>query len=313
VTSPPYWGLRDYGAEGQIGLEATPDEYVAELVRVFREVRRVLRADGTLWLNLGDTYSSQGGAKQAGQYEGMRVADADWQRARPPMQGLAPKNLIGIPWHVAFALQADGWILRSDIIWAKPNPMPESVGDRPTKAHEYLFLLSKSPLYYYNTDAIREPYETADRRGPRRPYASGSASSYQNGQHIPMLGPQAGLPLHPLGRNKRSVWTVVSAPYTGAHFAVFPPALIEPCILAGTPAKCCAICGAPWRTTEPGCEHESGKFRPALVLDPFFGSGTVGEVAEKHGRCWLGFDINADYKRLQDARTAQRSLPGVAT
>ena len=309
VTSPPYFGLRDYGVEGQIGLEPTPDEYVAKLVAVFREVRRVLRDDGTLWLNLGDSYSGGGnyrgvsseetltskqssnrGARGLSQLLGAKNTrtfrpgawkkgeiDERGQRNRDGVggvDGLPAKNLIGIPWRVAFALQADGWYLRQDIIWHKPNPMPESVRDRCTKAHEYIFLLSKSAKYCYDAAAIAEPSTTND---PRRPYTSNGAkeldgrSEWQSGER------REGEDFSK--RNKRSVWTVPPRPYKGAHFATFPPALIEPCILAGAPVG-------------------------GVVLDPFMGSGTTLAVAVKHKRIGLGIELNPTYCDLARARLA---------
>jgi DNA modification methylase len=241
VTSPPYFGLRDYGHGGQIGLEPSPDEFVAALVGVFREVRWVLRDDGTVWLNLGDSYAGGGrGGGTPGSLEGGSATQIASGLGPRPLAGMKPKDLLGIPWLVAFALRADGWYLRSDIIWSKPNPMPESVTDRPTKAHEYVFLLSKGPRYFYDADAIREPAQdwgTRDRSGP---LYDGS------------VGPQNGhtglrdLNHAEAGRNKRSVWTVATQPYPGAHFATFPPKLIEPCILAGCPERACSECGAPW-------------------------------------------------------------------
>jgi DNA modification methylase len=299
VTSPPYFGLRDYGHEGQIGLEPTPDEYVAKLVEVFREVRRVLRDDGTLWLNLGDSYAgswgSQGRQGNTGQMAGRSVADvrerSKIQAARieagaypskkartgsiPDGSGLKPKDLIGIPWRVAFALQADGWYLRQDIIWAKPNPMPESVRDRCTKSHEYLFLLSKSERYYFDAEAIKEP--SLEPRGPGR-----GLPGEREGDNSNVRGS-----LHEIGprdfRNRRSVWTVATRPYKGAHFATYPPELVEPCVLAGSP--------------------EGG-----VVLDPFFGSGTTGQVAEKLGRAWVGVEVNPSYVPLQRERLQQMGL-----
>lgn len=239
VTSPPYWGLRDYGVDGQLGLEPTPEEYVANLVAVFREVKRVLRDDGTLWLNLGDSYAGStmsGGGKSSStlggthheEREGARFASAP--RLTP---GLKPKDLVGIPWAVAFALRADGWYLRSDIIWAKPNPMPESVRDRPTKAHEYLFLLSKGRRYFYDADAIREE---AIRAGETVTLGSKSLSVGQatGMNRKPSGNGKAESVVVASGRNKRSVWTVATQPFRGAHFATFPPKLIEPCILAGS-------------------------------------------------------------------------------
>jgi DNA modification methylase len=252
VTSPPYWGLRDYGVDRQLGLEQSPHEYVANMVEVFRGVRRALREDGTLWLNLGDSY--------------------------------ADKSLVGIPWMVAFALREDGWFLRSDIIWAKPNPMPESVTDRPTKAHEYVFLLSKSQRYYYDEKAIREDAVCTPRPETSRNDGGALGENLRSsGLAVGHKGGSLGFNRPELGRNKRSVWTVATQPFDGAHFATMPPALADPCVLAGS------------RVGD-------------VVLDPFFGSGTTGMVAEKHGRKWIGFDLNPSYKRLQDERTAQRSL-----
>jgi len=280
VTSPPYWGLRDYGHDGQIGLEETPDEYVARLVEVFREVRRTLRDDGTLWLNLGDSYA--GGAAASGGVQRLGPSgDLDNQRndvsLRKVGDGLKPKDLVGIPWAVAFALRADGWYLRSDIIWHKPNPMPHSVKDRPTSSHEYVFLLSKSARYYYDHEAIKEP-SVCDRP---------SGKGYARPERISIGGrgqSEAWSPDESGGmRNKRSVWTVTTKPYSGAHFACYPPELITPCILAGCP--------------------EGG-----IVLDPFFGSGTTGQVAEALGRYWFGIELNPDYAPLIEERNAQPSL-----
>lgn len=269
VTSPPYWGLRDYGVAGQLGLERTPDEYVERMVAVFREVRRVLRDDGTLWLNLGDSYARTQETNvpqtknrpvsfpvhcKAGSSDGA-VGRGDRPGTRATANGLKPKDLVGIPWRVAFALQADGWYLRSDIIWSKPNPMPESVTDRPTKAHEYLFLLTKRATYHYDADAIAEPttvdYGTADAYRAR----IGSSSGYHDGNSDPKGGgfrgaggfQAKGMTNPPTTRNARSVWSVATQPYSGAHFATFPPKLIEPCILAGTSPQACEQCGAPWR------------------------------------------------------------------
>lgn len=288
VTSPPYYGLRDYGHDGQIGLEKTPDEYIAALVDVFRGVRRALRDDGTLWVNIGDCYAStpSGGTGVSGStLSGSTSSQTEFRKStkhrRVPF-GLKHKDLIGVPWLLAFALRADGWYLRQDIIWHKPNPMPESVRDRPTKAHEYLFLLSKIESYFYDADAIAEP---ATWRGQKRNKTEPMPTAMPGAPSHVGLRSRDNDP-HP-DRNKRSVWTVVSQPYSGAHFATFPPKLIEPCILAGS------------RTGD-------------IVLDPFFGSGTTGAVAEKHGRRWIGFDINPEYARLQAERTAQRTLRGVS-
>lgn len=257
------WGLRDYGVEGQLGLEKTPEEYVAKMVEIFREVRRVLRKDGTLWLNLGDSYVSQpagnktpsgfqqkSNASKSGALVQHRTSNS--YGYNKDFEGLKPKDLCGIPWRVAFALQADGWYLRSDIIWAKPNPMPESVRDRPTKAHEYLFLLTKSKSYYYDQDAIREEYTEPINRwgGDKLKQETAKHSKYLEMQNISESSAlRAGRPMRPngAGRNKRTVWTIATQPYPEAHFATFPTKLVEPCILAGTSEKgCCPECGTPW-------------------------------------------------------------------
>lgn len=240
VTSPPYWGLRDYGIAGQIGAEPSLTDYLHHLVLVFREVRRVLADDGTLWINIGDSYTSGGRTWRAPDRKNPARA-MTYRPDTPP--GLKPKDLIGVPWRLAFALQDDGWYLRADVIWNKPNAQPESVRDRPTQAHEYLFLLSRSERYHYDVDAMREP-------------AVGG-----------------GL------RRRRSVWSVPTEPYAGAHFAVFPPALVEPCILGGT---------------APG----------DLVLDPFFGSGAVGEACVRTGRRCLGIELKPEYAALAQQRLA---------
>lgn len=290
VTSPPYFGLRDYGHDAQIGLEPTVEEYVANMVGVFRLVRDLLADDGTLWLNLGDSYASHDpGGYREGEFlnPGGRQSDAaTGQRNRAGVyrpDGLKRKDLIGIPWRVAFALQADGWYLRSDIIWAKPNPMPESVTDRPTKAHEYLFLLTKRPTYYYDAAAIAEA-------------ATFAGKVVTLGEKSLSRGQATGANVTPSGngaadavtvadtRNRRTVWTIPTTPYAGAHFATFPPALIEPCILAGS---------------------REGD----VVFDPFLGSGTTGEVATRLGRRWLGCELNEAYRPLIEARTAQMGLP----
>lgn len=284
VTSPPYFALRDYGVEGQIGIEATPEEFIDRLVGVFREVRRVLRDDGTLWLNLGDSYNAYNAnrGKSSGPNKNhlgrMPVADRGLT-----VPDLKQKDLIGIPWRVALALQADGWYLRQDIIWHKPNPMPESVSDRCTKAHEYVFLLTKSPRYYYDSDAIREPYAektytTFGCKGSGYGDETGLIKSKNWHETIEERKP------HESGKaNKRSVWTVSNVSYPGAHFATFPPDLIRPCILAGAPVG-------------------------GLVLDPFGGSGTTGEVAEMEGRHSILIEINPEYCELIRRRTAQRGL-----
>ena len=252
VTSPPYWGLRDYGVEGQIGLEPTPEEHVEKMVEVFREVRRVLRDDGTLWLNYGDCYAATGksGGGKRGEQWAQYGADHVGPRGgkwRPAPAGLKPKDLVGMPWRIAFALQADGWYLRSDIIWSKPNPMPESVTDRPTKSHEYVFLLSKRPRYFYDADAIREAHKEPNRGNGERDRVNyntggiigrGRVGEYEEGVRL----------YNPAGRNRRTVWEIPTQPMPEAHFATFPEALVEPCIKAGTSARgACPECGAPWR------------------------------------------------------------------
>jgi DNA modification methylase len=267
VTSPPYFGLRDYGVDGQIGLEETLEAYVQQIVQVFREVRRVLRDDGTLWLNLGDSYSAGGrggGGKQDTNKGSINLGA--WKVA-----GYGQKQLLGVPWKVAFSLQADGWILRQDIIWHKPNPMPESVTDRCTKAHEYIFLLSKSHRYYFDSEAIKEPskYPNDDRK----------TRSAISGKRMPtklVAGVRPGSQTYPF-RNRRSVWTVTTKPFKGAHFATFPSDLIEPCILAGAPVA-------------------------GLVLDPFLGSGTTAMVAKKLGRSYVGIELNSEYLKLAHDR-----------
>ncbi len=284
VTSPPYWGLRDYGCDGQMGLESSPDEYVSKMVEVFHEVKRVLRKDGTLWLNLGDSYASSGGIAQPhrdgsggiGKIRGTRgtqgysAAGGGFTKPSAINSGLKPKDLVGIPWRVAFALQADGWWLRSDIIWAKGNPMPESVTDRPTKAHEYIFLLSKSPTYYYDYEAIKEPAVSEGHRVSRDPNSHANTSHPGTAKKQDLVGNRRYTGFNARWKNKRSVWTVPTRPFPEAHFATFPPKLIVPCILAGCP--------------------EGG-----LVLDPFAGAGTTLFVAEQLGRNSIGIELNPDY------------------
>lgn len=283
VTSPPYFGLRDYGNDEQIGLEETPEAFVESMVNVFREVKRVLADDGTLWLNLGDSYASgikgqnnngEGASSlTSGARPHIRVAynDGRGRTGRHVECGLPDKNLIGIPWRVALALQADGWYLRQDIIWSKPNPMPESVTDRCTKAHEYIFLLSKKPKYFYDAESVKEDaVKTYD------PSKNGSVGSNKlkdgNQQSGTGTGKGDGT------RNKRSVWEVSTQPYSGAHFATFPPDLIKPCILAGCPTG-------------------------GTVLDPFGGSGTTGMVALELGRSAELIELNPDYVDIINERT----------
>jgi len=277
VTSPPYWGLRDYGVEGQLGLERTPGEYVERMVGVFREVRRVLRDDGTLWLNLGDSYTSTTASGGQNCFSSSTLTNGKGMRdpKRTLTNGLKPKDLVGIPWRVAFALQADGWYLRQDIIWHKPNPMPESVRDRCTKAHEYIFLLSKQARYYYDNDAIAEESIHA---GEVRDYTRNPNQKNNNVDPVLMrTRPKGRVMIVTDTRNRRSVWSVATQPFSEAHFAVFPPKLIEPCILAGCP--------------------EGG-----TVLDPFCGSGTTGMVALRHGRRFIGIELNAEYVDMAHRR-----------
>lgn len=279
VTSPPYFGLRDYGVDGQIGLEDTPDAFVAQMVEVFREVRRVLRDDGTLWLNLGDSYASStkgsGGAGKSTLGPNKDLQNIDFQKmdSRKFSCDVPDKNLLGIPWRVAFALQADGWYLRQDIIWAKPNPMPESVRDRCTKAHEYLFLLSKGPRYHFDAEAIAED---AAKGAAGSSFDHGKTALHQLGRAG--SGPRADAET----RNRRSVWTVATQPFKEAHFATYPPELIEPCILAGCPVG-------------------------GTVLDPFGGAGTTGLVADRLQRNAVLIELNPAY-----AEIAQRRLQGDA-
>jgi DNA modification methylase len=272
VTSPPYFGLRDYGMPGQIGLEPTPAAFVETMVEVFRDVRRVLRKDGTLWLNIGDSYAANR-SYQVSQSKHQAHDFGKSNAARVPC-GLKPKDLIGIPWRVAFALQADGWYLRQDIIWHKPNPMPESVTDRCTKAHEYIFLLTKSERYAYDAEAIKE---AAIHEG-RIVKATGSdAKNAQKGEHGRTAAGFTSKDTLVTDRNRRSVWTVATQPFSGAHFATFPPALIEPCIKAG-----CPIGGT--------------------VLDPFGGAGTTGLVADRLGIDAVLIEMNPEYARMAERR-----------
>lgn len=283
VTSPPYFGLRDYGMDGQIGLEATPAEFVSAMVNVFREVRRVLRDDGTLWLNLGDSYASSikgsGGLGKSTLGPNRDLQNIQFQKMEPRSFecGVPSKNLIGIPWRVAFALQDDGWYLRQDIIWHKPNPMPESVRDRCTKSHEYIFMLSKSPKYYFDSDAIREPSVDAEKSAARYKSAFGGKKNEALLQTDQVHTRPIGMREFDGMRNKRSVWTVTTKPFRGAHFATFPPDLIEPCILAGS---------------------REGD----IVLDPFGGSGTTAGVALKHGRKAILCELNPEYGSLVEDR-----------
>ena len=276
VTSPPYYGLRDYGHDGQIGLEETPEAFVQKMVEVFSEVKRVLRDDGTLWLNLGDSYSGsgKGPAGNLGATHNERHLEHKHSAIVP--EGLKPKDLIGIPWRIAFAMQADGWYLRQDIIWHKPNPMPESVTDRCTKAHEYIFLLSKSARYYYDAEAIKEPSANSSiarlsQSNLESQVGSARVPGKTNGNMKAVGGEM---------RNPRSVWTVNTQPYKGAHFATFPSNLIRPCILAGCP-------------------------KGGIVLDPFGGSGTTAAVAMEEGRGAILCELNPEYIPLINKRLSE--------
>lgn len=280
ITSPPYFGLRDYGVDGQIGLEETPQAYVYKMVEVFRCVRDLLADDGTLWLNLGDSYASyrDGKAKPdttRGNSIGTLVPKGLASNRKSSTfinSGIKHKDLIGIPWRVALALQADGWYLRQDIIWAKPNPMPESVMDRCTKSHEYIFLMSKNPQYYFDNEAIKEPTKSESRiaRFGGNKYGDSDDPKHASGNDYIYTGT----------RNKRSVWTQCTKPYKGAHFATFPTQLIEPCVLAGS------------RIND-------------IVFDPFMGSGTTAEVAIMNDRQYLGCELNPEYQKLQNERIAK--------
>tara|TARA_Y100001937_G_scaffold125367_1_gene192029 strand:- start:53 stop:958 length:906 start_codon:yes stop_codon:yes gene_type:complete len=274
VTSPPYWGLRDYGIDEQLGLEETPDEYVDNMVKVFREVKRVLRNDGTLWLNLGDSYSGNcSRASNNGRASFGKKREGVFKKIG---KDLKTKDLVGIPWRVAFALQSDGWYLRQDIIWHKPNPMPESVQDRCTKSHEYIFLLSKSARYFYNAESIREPINLNN---------NGSIRSPKFGKDRPKNPREMNEVIYDKikGANKRSVWKINTKPYKDAHFAVFPEKLPELCIKAGSK-------------------------KGDIVLDPFFGSGTTGWVAQRLGRKWIGCELNKDYIKIAKKRFQQVEL-----
>lgn len=354
ITSPPYFGLRDYCVDGQIGLEPTPAHYVAAMVDVFREVYHVLRDDGTLWLNLGDSYTAGQGSRNGSGISGLKrnvVNEGSRQRCLAENKvyrskktgastGLAAKQLLGIPWRVAFALQDDGWYLRSDIIWHKPNPMPESARDRPTKAHEYMFLLSKQPRYYYDAEAVKEDNTS----GTIARMSSKPVKKVGGSKHELLPGPQGGEYAVANGRNKRTVWTIPPKPFRGAHFACFPPALVEPCVKAGTSeAGCCLSCGAPRVrqtkktrvATRPGadtktagvsaatmgnrdpqrhvtttetvgwgwsCGCASDTHRPCTVLDPFSGAATTGIVAHQLGRDYIGIELNPEYHALAQRR-----------
>ena len=349
VTSPPYFGLRDYGVTGQIGLEGTPEAFVAELVKVFADARRVLRSDGTLWLNLGDSYVAPNGRSSGGSYgrgPNSQLAHMHEAQEQGIVRGwgtLPAKNLVGVPWRVAFALQAAGWWLRQDIIWAKPNPMPESIRDRATKAHEYLFLLAKSERYYFDFEAFSEPRVGTDDAGvagwasgdtPHSAIAhnrqKGDAKTFRGGQYVndnkfqnshaterSSTGNQASLKTT---RNRRSVWTIATEAFDGAHFATFPTALVEPCILAGCPERTCGACGT--ALSLPSLRREDSDFSvcpscnaaldevgvaPGVVLDCFGGAGTTGLVADRHKRNAILIELNPEYAEMARNRITNDS------
>ncbi|MGE8501651.1 MAG: DNA-methyltransferase [Pseudomonas sp.] len=319
VTSPPYWGLRDYGVDGQIGLEETPNEFIQRLVEVFREVRRVLRDDGTCWVNMGDSYAGSRSPVAPGQVQSRRRDNEPVPRSDIAVPGFKPKDMMGMPWRLAFALQDDGWYLRQDIIWHKPNPMPESARDRCTKAHEYLFLLSKSQRYYYDQDAILEPVspntharlaqDVAAQIGSERAHGKAKtngnmkavarksrgvgwghgtdAEPRQRGRVKDNASFDSALAIMPNERNKRSVWTVPTHSFKGAHFATYPPDLIRPCILAGSP-------------------------RGGLVLDPFGGAATTAMVAMQEGRRAILTELNPEYAALGHQRLLAAWRDGAA-
>ena len=299
VTSPPYWGLRDYGVCGQLGLESTPEEYVSNMVAVFREVWRVLRDDGTVWCNLGDSYAQKSTSINSEAEVEAAVVRAElrnydvggWgatkrssqgigRAANTAVSGLKPKDLVGIPWRIAFALQADGWYLRSDIIWSKPNPMPESVTDRPTKAHEYVFLLSKRERYYFDQGAVRE--DGSSHREFWKETRGNGSTAMMNGRASRQANGPSGFGATG-SRNIRTVWTIATQPYSEAHFATFPEALAKRCILAGCPVG-------------------------GVVLDPFAGSRTTVKVAQDLGRIGVGVDLKPDYLQMACKRSAQQGL-----
>jgi DNA modification methylase len=334
VTSPPYWGLRDYRAEGQLGMESTPEEFVQNMTSVFSEARRILTPHGTCWVNLGDSYTSGGRTWRAPDAKDASGAPRTIGSRPETPPGLKPKDLVGIPWRVAFALQNDGWWLRSDIIWSKANPMPESVLDRPTRSHEYIFLLTKQAHYWWDIEAVREPHNPDNRRITTVQAGEGSIQ-HRDGERWPNSG-----------RNIRSVWSIPAQPYPGAHFATFPEELARRAIVAGCPLKVCRECGKPseriverdredvegWAPvrklehSQGAAEQGNGRFgnplvttlgwtdcghnnwRSGIVLDPFMGSGTVAKVARDHQRHAVGIELNPEYCRMIAERLQQLSL-----
>ncbi len=374
VTSPPYWGLRSYSGDvetvwdgeedcehewaeednycqkcdtwkGQLGLEPKPELYVKHLTDIFREIKRVLKPSGTAWLNLGDTYAGSGngyGSDPDPKWEGARN---DKKKAEPRDINIPAKNLVGIPWRVAFALQKDGWYLRNDIIWHKPNPMPKSVKDRCTTSHEHIFLLSKNKQYFYDADAVREPHETDAPNKLRNKAEEMYNQSYPGGHFSEGERPEG----HPNGKNKRDVWEITTQPFSGSHFAVFPPELPQTCIKAGCPPKVCSECGKPYeresdiereesygrgnqdytkqtpssnaqqdvsggfpevikrktKKWKPTCDCDTEEIESGIVLDPFMGAGTTGLVARKLGRNWLGIEISEKYADMAERRIEQ--------
>ena len=354
ITSPPYWGLRDYDDDKQLGMEDTPEEFVENLVQVFKDVKRVLRDDGTVWLNLGDSYFGSSG--QGGKTNKQTTNKGSYHNHKRKSDYLKPKDLVGIPWRVAFALQQDGWYLRQDIIWHKPNPMPESVKDRCTKAHEYIFLLSKNAKYYYDHEAIKEDCQGIDERQWADIYET-VGSVLQGESNAEIKRTKRYNKDGSFKRNKRSVWTVTTKPYKEAHFATFPMDLIEPCVLAGCPEKICADCGKPYERVlknietkpiknikkknnrkqfessmggggtsfkghsgyfksdgtpivkrkidlglEKQCNCETNETKPGTVLDPFAGSGTIGQTADAHNRNAILCELNSEYIEISKKR-----------
>jgi len=323
VTSPPYWGLRDYGVDSQMGLEQTPKEYVAKMVAVFAGVRRVLRDDGTLWLNIGDCYSGsgKGGNPQDSPHQKQRTNKGSiiGQTARDAARtmragmdrtcGLKPKDLVGIPWMLAFALRADGWHLRSEITWCKGSPMPESTRDRPTSATEKIFLLTKSPAYFYDQDAERRPLAEATKQREKYSRNSGKSEPYAVSHNHESTSNQS-------GGNLWNWWQINSVAFKEAHFATFPPAIPERCIKLGTAAPgCCPKCQSPWCRSDakenkwnhgwmPGCKCHSGDPIPCTILDPFGGAGTTGLVADRLGRDAVLIELNPKYADMARRRIA---------